>query len=114
MLCIESKIICCGQEKKLRYFNNKFNLNWKIIALFLMLRKIMQLQKNGKLGHISIFPLNYIYMCGIVEEYKMKDQRDTGSHPACVLDKFKRRCAADIKLLFSQIPQYLHNFLSGT
>jgi hypothetical protein len=37
-----------ARKKSLRYINNKFTLNQKVLALLSLMRKITQLQKNGK------------------------------------------------------------------
>jgi hypothetical protein len=37
-----------ARKKSSRYITNKFTLNQKVLALLSLMRKIMQLQKNGK------------------------------------------------------------------
>ncbi len=37
-----------ARKKSLRFINNKFTLNQRILALLSLKRKITQIQKNGK------------------------------------------------------------------
>ncbi len=48
MFRIERKIVQVDTEKSLRYINNKFTLNQKVLALLSLMRKITQLEKNNQ------------------------------------------------------------------
>jgi hypothetical protein len=49
MFRIERKIVHVAAEKIITLFMRyKFTLNWKIVAVLFLMRKITQLQKNGK------------------------------------------------------------------
>jgi hypothetical protein len=39
----------CMEKKSLCYFSNMFTLNWKNLALLLLIWKTMKLQKNGQI-----------------------------------------------------------------
>jgi hypothetical protein len=56
-----------ARKKLLRYINNKFTLNQKVLALLSLMRKITQLQKNGKNFYITFNSCQYhICKCGPV------------------------------------------------
>ncbi len=59
-----------ARKKSSHCIKDKFTLNLKIGALFLMLRKIMKLQKKGKkLGRIPNFFSKY-YICRVQEVWR--------------------------------------------
>jgi hypothetical protein len=53
-----------ARKKSLRYINNKFTLNQKVLALLSLMQKITQLQKNGKIYLYFVSPSDGDFVIG--------------------------------------------------
>jgi hypothetical protein len=72
-----------ARKKSLRFINNKFTLNQRILALLSLMRKITQIQKNGKKYFKSCLLNKRKY--GAVVESQTGNPEIAGSSPTCAV-----------------------------
>jgi hypothetical protein len=75
-----------ARKKSSRCIYNKFTLNWQILALLLLMRKITQLQKNGKTKFMYFHYCSiHKCKCGAAVESQIGSPEIAGLGPTCVI-----------------------------